>query len=217
MKTFLFQGDSITAIGRSEKSDDALGWGYVNFFAGNIGCRFPGEYKFINRGICGERSIDIYSRIKRDIINLKPDYMSILMGINDILRDHTRNDGVSAKKYETIYSMLIEEILEALPNIKIIILEPFALEAPRCEWGCGTADYWDEIKDEIIERGEIAKKIAEKYNLSFVPLREDFNKLGKEYGNLVWTFDGIHPTQAGHKVIGDKLEKEFLKLIKEEE
>lgn len=213
MKTFLFQGDSITAIGRSEKSDDALGWGYVNFFAASIACRYPGEFKFLNRGICGNRSIDIYQRIKRDIINLKPDYMSILMGVNDLLHEYSRNDGISAKKYETIYSMMIEEIKDALPDIKIIVLEPFALEAPRCEWGSGTADFWDKMKYEIIQRGEIVKDIAKKFDLAFVPLRESFNELGRKNGNLVWTFDGIHPTPAGHKIIGEKLEKEFLKII----
>lgn len=215
MKTFLFQGDSITAMGRSEKSDDALGWGYVNFFAGSIGCRYPGKFKFINRGIYGNRSVDIYQRIKKDIINLKPDYMSLLVGVNDLLHEYMRNDGLSAKKYETIYSMLIEEVTQALPHIEIIILEPFALEAPRCEWGCGTTDFWDKMKDEIIERGEIAKKISQKYKLPFVPLRETFNELGAKNGNLVWTFDGIHPTVAGHKVIGEKLEKTFLEMIKE--
>lgn len=213
MKTFLFQGDSITAIGRSEKSDDALGWGYVNFFAGSIGCRYPGEYKFINRGICGNRSVDIYKRIKKDIINLKPDYLSLLVGVNDLLHEYLSQDGTDAKKYETIYSMMIEEIKKALPNTKIILLEPFALEAPRCEWGCGTADFWDKMQTDIIERGEIVKKLANKYELSFVPLRETFNQLGNKNGNLVWTFDGIHPTVAGHKVIGKKLEIEFLNLI----
>ena len=114
MKTFLFQGDSITAIGRSEKSDDALGWGYVNFFAGSIGCRFPGEFKFINRGICGNRSVDIYSRIKKDIINLKPDYLSILMGINDLLRDHTPIHEDAAQIHYALTAEEFTALLEAL-------------------------------------------------------------------------------------------------------
>ncbi len=213
MKTFLFQGDSITAMGRSEKSDDALGWGYVNFFAASIACRYPNEYKFINRGIYGNRTIDVYSRIKKDIINLKPDYLSLLVGINDMLHEYTRQDGLDAKKYETIYSMMIEEIKEALPEIKIILLEPFVLKAPRCEWGCGTEDFWDKLQYEIIERCEIVNKIAKKYELPFVPLRETFNELGVKNGSLAWTFDGIHPTPAGHKIIGEKLEREFLKII----
>ena len=201
-------------MGRSEKSDDALGWGYVNFFAASIACRYPNEYKFINRGIYGNRTIDVYSRIKKDIINLKPDYLSLLVGINDMLHEYTRQDGLDAKKYETIYSMMIEEIKEALPEIKIILLEPFVLKAPRCEWGCGTEDFWDKLQYEIIERCEIVNKIAKKYELPFVPLRETFNELGAKNGSLAWTFDGIHPTPAGHKIISEKLEREFLKIIK---
>ena len=82
-----------------------------------------------NRGVSGNHVVDLYARIKTDIINLKPDYMSILIGVNDVW--HTfdgQENGVEAEKYFRIYSALIEEIKEALPEIKIMILEPFTLK-----------------------------------------------------------------------------------------
>ena len=90
-----------------------------------LGLDNPGEYEFINRGISGNRIVDVYARIKADIINLEPDVMSILIGINDVWHEVGHKNGVSAEKFFKIYSMLIEEIQEALPEIKIMILEPF--------------------------------------------------------------------------------------------
>lgn len=87
----------------------------------------PGVYEFVNRGIGGNRIVDLYARIRIDMINLKPDYMSILIGINDVLHEYDYRNGVDAEKFEKIYGMLIEELLAALPNLKIMILEPFVL------------------------------------------------------------------------------------------
>ena len=127
MKKFLFQGDSITDAGRARDWDLSLGSGYSTVVAATLGTEFPGEYEFINRAISGNRIVDLYARIKTDIINLKPDALSILIGINDVWHEVNHQNGVSAEKYEKIYDMLIEEILEALPDIKIYILEPFLL------------------------------------------------------------------------------------------
>jgi len=86
MKKILFQGDSITDFGR-EKNDvqgDWLGHGYAAMVSGALGYKYPNEFEFINRGISGNRIIDVLARVKNDIINLAPDYMSILIGVNDV-------------------------------------------------------------------------------------------------------------------------------------
>lgn len=123
----LFQGDSITDCGRDRKNTDSHGTGYAQRVAGILRANEPYKYLTYNRGISGNRVVDLYARIKQDIINLKPDYMSILIGANDVWHEYPGKNGVSAKKYEKIYSMLIEEVQEALPGIKIMILEPFVL------------------------------------------------------------------------------------------
>lgn len=213
MKTFLFQGDSITDASRDRVWDTDFGKGYAVMMAGSLTYKFPGEFLIYNKGISGDRIVDLYQRIKCDIINLKPDYMSLLIGINDIWHEYMNKNGVDTEKFEKIYSMLIEEVKEALPDIKIILLEPFVLKGTTPPWGGeGTDVHWEKFEKDIVIRAEIVKRIAKKYNLSFVPLKEEFETLGKKYGNDVWLVDGVHPTPAGHKLIAERLEEAFLKI-----
>ena len=122
MKTILFQGDSITDCGWDRKDPLSLGIGYARLVAAELGFENPSEYTFYNRGISGNRIVDVYARMKADITNLKPDYMSILIGVNDVWHEIAHQNGVAAEKFEKIYDMLIAEILEVLPNIKIMII-----------------------------------------------------------------------------------------------
>lgn len=192
----LFQGDSITDAGRSREDDTRLGNGYPRLVEAALGLAEAGQHTFINKGISGNRIVDLYARIKADIINLKPDLMSILIGVNDVWHELGDNpNGVDAEKFFKIYSMLIEEIREALPNIKIMILEPFVLQ------GCSTVEKWDEFSVEVPKRALAAKAIAEKYNLPFIPLQEGFDKLCLSAPADYWLGDGVHPTAKGHEFI----------------
>jgi len=83
-KIILFQGDSITDCGRSREDFSEIGKGYPMLVKAQLGFENPGEFEFQNRGISGNRIVDVYARIKSDIINLKPDYMSLLIGVNDV-------------------------------------------------------------------------------------------------------------------------------------
>ena len=133
MKTILFQGDSITDCGRHRERHEFVGDGYVQLVKAQLGFECPEQYEFQNRGIGGDRIVDVYARIKADIINLKPDIMSILVGVNDVGQEFSKHNGVGAEKFEKIYCMMIEEIKEALPNVKIMIMEPFCLRASVTE------------------------------------------------------------------------------------
>ena len=128
----LFQGDSITDAGRSKENLADLGRGYPALVAASLGLDAPGEHVFINRGISGNRVVDLYARIRADIINLRPDVMSILIGVNDVWHEFRPGNpnGVPDEKFYRIYSMLISEIREALPETRIMILEPFFLPGP---------------------------------------------------------------------------------------
>ena len=124
MKLILFQGDSITDAGRDFNYDPDMGYGYATMTAGKILVDYPGQFRFLNRGISGNRIVDLYARIKKDIINLAPDCLSILIGVNDVWHEIGERNGVSAEKFQMVYDLLIREIKEALPETKIIILEP---------------------------------------------------------------------------------------------
>ena len=134
-----------------------------------------------------------------------PFVMSILIGINDVWHEVGHKNGVSAEKFFKIYSMLIEEIQEALPEIKIMILEPFVLKASATE------EEWEVFKSETLKRGQMAKKIAETYNLKYIPLQDKFNEAEKLAPAEYWLADGVHPTYSGHELI----KREWIKAYKE--
>lgn len=200
MKTILFQGDSITDAIRNRDLPFDMGKGYPNLVSAHLGFENPGEYEFINRGISGNRIVDLYARIKKDLINLKPDYMSILIGVNDVWHELAYENGVAPDKFRKIYSMLIEEVKEALPDIKIMLLEPFVLPGPATE------EHMDKFSA-VYEMAKITKEIAEKYNLVFVPLQEKFDEATKLAEATYWLGDGVHPTPKGHELI----KREWLK------
>lgn len=206
MKIFLFQGDSITDADRRRDDINNFGYGYPNIVASKYSSECVNEYKFINKGISGNRIVDLYARIKVDLINLKPDYLSILIGVNDVWHEIQSHNGVDNEKFKKILSMLIEEVKEALPNIKIIMLEPFVLKGPATE------ENWDEFYSETKLRARSVKEVSEKYDLSFVPLQDKFNEATKNTETTYWLADGVHPTAAGHGLIAKELAAEFEKI-----
>lgn len=208
MKKILFQGDSITDAGRWRNDDDYRGNGYPTLVSGVLGLDRPGEFEFINRGISGNRVVDLLARVKEDIINLEPDYMSILIGINDVWHEISRKNGVSAERYEIIYNMLIEQVKEALPNIKIMILEPFVLKASATE------EEWDTFRSETEKRAVAAKRVAKKNNLVFVPLMDKFDEAAKSASPDYWLLDGVHPSAMGHELIKREWLRAFEQLEK---
>ncbi len=209
MKTILFQGDSITDAGRDRVNHIHLGVGYPTLVKASLGFDKPEVYDFHNRGISGNRITDLYARIKSDIINLKPDYMSILIGVNDLWHEIDFKNGVSPEKYKKIYCMMLDEIYEALPNIKIMILEPFCLEGTGT---CNTEempDKWNTFKNGVAANAKMAREVAGKYNIPFVELQEKFNAVSKNTPTSYWLSDGVHPTPMGHELI----KREWLKAF----
>lgn len=205
MIKILFQGDSITDANRDRNNDIDMGEGYPLLIKSHLGFEFAGKYEFINRGISGNRIVDIYARMKEDIINIQPDFMSILVGVNDGVKDVFQNpSGVSNDKYYKIYDMLIEEIKQALPEIKIVIMEPFILKTGFF------SENWNSYYKEVKQRAEMSKKIAEKYGLPYIPLQKGFEELAKIISPDYWLYDGVHPTITGHEYI----KNEWIRMFK---
>lgn len=212
MKTILFQGDSITDAERNRKCDLFPGSGYASMVAGYIGFENPGCYQFLNRGISGNRISDLYARIKQDIINLKPDVLSILIGVNDVWHEVPYKNGVSADKFELLYDLLIEQIKEALPDIQILILEPFVLPGTATNATPEIPERWDYFRSEVPLRAAAAKRIAEKYDLVWVPLQKHFDEACQYAPAEQWLCDGVHPTAMGHELIKRQWVKGFQQL-----
>lgn len=195
MKTFVLQGDSITDFERNRSNDTLKGSGYATLVASDLMYNYPGKINVLNRGVGGNRVVDLYVRIKKDIIDLKPDYLTILIGVNDVWHTYDFDNGIDNEKYFKIYSMLIEEIKEACPDTKIYILEPFVLKAKATE------NNYEEFRSEVEKRAESAKKIAEKYGLKFIELQKKFDEHCKICEPGYWLMDGVHPSVAGHQII----------------
>ena len=217
MKTILFQGDSITDCGRLRSDTDnffvkaynkflkktPLGGGYPSLVAKEL----KGGYTFVNRGVSGDRVPDVYARIVRDIIKVKPDVISILVGVNDIWHGFDWNNGTGTKRFEKVYDMLISELKEELPDTKIMLLEPFILEGAATANRNDQPDRFLNFKEGIEEVSAITRMLCERHNVKFVPLQEEFDKASSDGDTRYWSVDGIHPTSAGHQLIKEELQK----------
>lgn len=211
-KTVLFQGDSITDTQRIRESSISLGSGYAMLIAATLGLEHPNEYRFLNRGIGGNRIVDLYSRIKVDLINLKPDYLSILIGVNDVWHEYTKQNGVSAKKFEMVYRLYLSEIREALPDCKILLLEPFVLPGSATETTEEAPGRWEFFSKEVPLRAEATRRLAAEFSLPSVPLQPLFDKALEKAPASYWLRDGVHPTTAGHEIIKREWIKAFRQL-----
>lgn len=201
-KLILFQGDSITDCNRKREEFGSLGAGYAAMISGVLGAKYPYQYSFLNRGISGNRIVDLHARIRKDMINLKPDYISILIGVNDVWHEYSYQNGVDKAKFERLYEMLIEELQRDLPETKIIIMEPFVLPGFQTDNREEHPNRWEYFRDEVALRAQAAKRIAKKYDLPFVRLQEIFTAANADApADGYWLFDGVHPSVAGHELI----------------
>lgn len=204
----LFYGDSITDACRNRSIDydnSSYGFGYPYIINAFLTGKHPKEYEVLNRGISGNRIVDLYSRIKADVWNLNPDMLSILIGINDIWHEICGGNGVDIVRWEKVYRMLIEDTLKVLPDLKIVIMEPFVLK------GKATEENFDRFS-EVKEYAKIAKKIAQDYKCKFVPLQEKLDKAAEKYGAEYCLEDGVHPAVGGAYLIAE----EWLKTVFDE-
>lgn len=206
MKIVLF-GDSITDACRNRNTDrytGALGSGYALLIGGELTKDTPNEYEIYNRGISGNRVVDLYARIKADVWNLQPDVLSIFIGINDIWHELGGQNGVDLERFEKVYRMLLDDTLARLPKLKIMLCEPYVIH------GDATDEKWEEF-NKVREYAKVVKKLAKEYGLYFVPTQAPLEKRAEKFGAEYYADDGVHPTPAGAKVLAD----EWLKVFKD--
>ena len=201
----VFQGDSITDAGRNRDSAEpnaagALGNGYPLLVASAVLAARPasggglGGLRFYNRGISGNKVPDLQQRCTADTIDLHPDVLSILIGVNDFWHklDHGYNGTV--QDYEQQYTALLDETRRLLPRVHLIVLEPFVLRT-----GAVDARWFPEFD----QRRAAAARVATHARATFVPLQSIFNQRARTAPPEYWAADGVHPTPAGHAVIAE--------------
>lgn len=204
----VFFGDSITDMGRTYENDTVfMGNGYAFYVAGDLKRKDP-SIQTINRGISGNRVVDLYARIKCDVWNLEPNVLSILIGVNDIWHEIGRKNGVDLERFTKVYDMLIEDTIKVLPNVKIILCEPFVLK------GSATEENYNEFL-QVKDYAKVVKKLAEKYKLEFLPLQDALDSAAEKSQASDYLYDGVHPDVAGARLIADEWMKLYNEKIKE--
>lgn len=205
----LFQGDSITDGGRDRGGrylDHTLGHGYPYIIAGIYGGHFPGlKLTFLNRGISGHKVADLAARWQNDTIALKPDVLSILIGINDVWHNIGGNKEIKYAEIEATYDKMISDTLAALPGIKIVLCEPFILQ------GSANKAQWAEWESATKKIQQIVARLGEKHKLPVVHFQKIFDDAAKRAPADYWLFDGVHPFYAGHQLMAD----EWIRTVKE--
>ncbi len=196
----LFQGDSITDCARDYSNPYSLGEGYPKYAAEYIKEKYPDyNFTFINKGVSGDRSIDLVRRWQKDCIDLKPDFVSILIGINDTWRRYDSNDETSAGEYERNFRSILRETKSKL-GVPVMILSPFLIEITPEQ------NMW---REDLNPKIEISKKLAEEFGCIYVALDEIMAKAALTVDKKLLSEDGVHPAEEGKKVIAKALAAAF--------
>lgn len=193
--TILFQGDSITDAGRKKKGDlpannqDALGGGYAFLAAAHLLAAEPeAELEIHNRGISGNKVHQLAERWQEDCLDLKPDVLSILIGVNDIWHWLNGNYDGTIETYRDDYRQLLERTKAELPSVRLVICEPFVLKTGA------VGDKWFPKFDEF---RAAAKELADEFADAWVPFQSMFDEAIKVAAPSHWAGDGVHPSAAG--------------------
>lgn len=196
----LFQGDSITDALRDRETDGYMGRGYPMMIRAWYSCNFPEKnVRFMNRGLSGNRARDLQERLKKDFIDLKPSWISILIGINDCWQRYEANDPTPEEEFEDRYRDLLTKLKQDTAA-RIVLCEPFLLPVTpdKTQW-----------REDLNPKINVVRKIAKEFDTLLVPLDSVFANAAKRFSMDFWSEDGIHPTAAGHALIA----REWLKTV----
>ena len=197
--TVLFQGDSVTDCGRNRDCIDSMGDGYAYMFKNLYDMLIPGNnVKFVNKGVSGDRVRDLIARYDADFKAINPDFISIMIGINDTWRAYDNNDFCSPERFEQEYDLLLSKIKADFPDAKILIIEQFALTAhPQRHW-----------HEDLDPKREITKRMADKYADYYIPMCDILNNAAdKDFPLETLSGDGVHPAPTGHSYIASEIMK----------
>lgn len=194
----LFQGDSITDGNRGRTADPnhILGHGYAFLIAAKYGAMLPERnLTFVNRGVSGNTVADLAARWTTDTLELRPDILSVLIGIND----NSRN--VPLDEFEKGYDQLLAEAIAANPRLRLVLCEPFTLASGK------RRENHDEWRYGVQKRQEAVVRLAAKYHAAIVHFQRMFDDALRRAPAEYWVWDGIHPTYSGHQLMADEWER----------
>lgn len=195
-QTVLFIGDSITDCGRERpvgRRKGNLGAGYVSFIDNILGAALPEvPLRVLNTGISGNRVIELEARWQSDVLDLEPDWLSVMIGINDVWRQFDSGPGmaqVESGQYESVYRSLLAQ---TRPQLKgLVLMSPYFLETNRS----------DPMRAKMDVYGGITKKLAEEFDAVFVDVQSAFDRYLAHQPTQSLCGDRVHPNGVGHMII----------------
>jgi lysophospholipase L1-like esterase len=205
----LFQGDSITDWRRDKKKEAdvnaaaQLGQGYTLFTAAQLLAGHPAkQLQIYNRGISGNKVYQLAERWDKDCLEIKPDLLSILIGVNDYWHTKLGRNTRTVADYENDYRALLKRTRQALPNTRIVLCEPFLIHG-----GTALDETWE---GEFAPYREVVKKLAKEFKLTLVPFQTVYNKALEKAPASYWGADGVHPSLAGAQLMAEAWVKAVL-------
>lgn len=199
----VFAGDSITDAGRDREDDGSLGDGYVALLAGELGATEATRAEptraepaqgaglvVVNRGIAGDRAVDLERRWERDVLAERPDVLTVYVGVNDMWRRYDSDDPTSAADFEATYRRLLAPVRVE----RLLLVEPYFVPV-RPEQEAWLAD--------LDEKRAVVARLADEFGARFVPLHDRVTIAAAESGAAAIVPDGVHPTPAGSRLIAD--------------
>ena len=158
------------------------------------------HHSHIVTGVTGRRIADVYENYQSEVLSLKPDLVSILIGVNDVWMGHYSSK-FNYTGFFQIYDHMVTATRAALPNVKIVIIEPFVLPGDIPSVRCN----WEAFSGVMTNMQHLVFAIAQKHELSYIPLQAKFNTLAAAYPPADdWLMDGVHPSNGGRKLIANE-------------
>jgi lysophospholipase L1-like esterase len=197
----LFQGDSITDSGRNKEDNSynnarVLGSGYPMLAGAALLEKYASlNLKIYNKGISGNKVYQLAERWDKDCLEIKPDILSILIGVNDIWHKLNGQYNGTVEIYRNDYIALLERTKKALPDVKLIICEPFAVPGVKA-----VDDKW---YPEFYDYQKAAREIAAQFGATFIPFQKIYDEAQKHAPGIYWTGDGVHPSLAGAQLMAE--------------
>lgn len=198
----VFFGDSITESGRNLLDPEDLGVGYVKIAAGKLRLLYPDtNFKFVNRGVGGERTAELLKRVKKDVVDENPDYVVLEVGINDVWCRFSRGEEVTPETFRANYLSLVDTILAT--GAKLFLIQPYALKMGDKQ----------RFRPFLSRFNEAIREIAQEKDIALVPVDEIFMGVTQDIDPAQFATDGVHPTHRGCRYIADLLIKELKKCL----
>ena len=195
----LFQGDSITDMkwGRNQKDrNHYLGHSYVFLLASRLGVDMAKfNLVFFNRGVSGNKVSDLRKRWQKDAIEMNPDWLTVLIGVNDVSQG--RGQPIDLEKWEDDYRHILNESRRANPKLEIVLMDPFVLRITRLS----SDEQWEHWRGEIEKLGKIVALLANDYNAIHIETQKIFDQAASQESPQHWIWDGVHPLPQGHELI----------------